>query len=650
MPSLHLILALHHHQPESPLPSVLTQSYESRYQPFLDLIEARENLPCCLHLSGPLLESLQNLHPDFIHRLRRLVKRGQVEILGGGLYEPLLPLIPHRDRVGQLQACLEYLRDLFDTPIRGAWLVERVWDQSLVSAFAQSGIEYTIVDSGHIDENPPQSESDPKAGRRFGYYLTENEGQLLKVFSASDLIRDGIAFADPEHCLDLLRSLADRSPGSTVVLADDGDKFGGWSNTSGLADRRRWLERFCDMLLAQRDWLELTTLSQAADRSLPLSKIYLSDNSSRWRNAQSDEIYARMLQISQRLAAAEADDGSDPDYLEIARGELYRGQCHDAYLADDSGSPHVRHAVFGHLIAADNALDEAQAITGPRVRAFVGDFNLDARQEVRLENDRLIALVRPAQGGHIDALDLRQQQFNVLATFTPRSPSDQHPRKALVDHFYPVEATLPDLMAGRAMERGDFVLGTHQARIRREEDRVSLIMDRIGRADAHSIRLRKTIVISSGESALQVLYEFENIPVDSCLHFAVEINLAASSPDGCYSNQSGATLGLLDSSLDLAHARGLSVSAPSLEFSVNLAWSVAAGLWCFPIETPLRRESSGALEQMRIRQSTAVIPHWHITPDDDGRWEVTIEWSLDPAHVTLARDASAQRIAAFAPA
>ncbi len=126
-----------------------------------------------------------------------------------------------------------------------------------------------------------------------------------------------------------------------------------------------------------------------------------------WRNfkaryAESDEMYTRMLAVSNRLAGLEANGQADPDYLEVARQELYRGQCNCPYWHGAFGGlylPHLRNAIYHHLIAADNALDEAEGKEGPRVSIEAGDFNLDARQEVRLENDRLVALVRPAQGG-----------------------------------------------------------------------------------------------------------------------------------------------------------------------------------------------------------------------------------------------------------
>ena len=627
MPSLRLILALHHHQPLGQQESTLEQTYETRYRPFLELMEKHIQIPFALHTSGPLLEWLLERHPEYIDRLRRFVARGQVEVLGGGQFEPVMTMIPERDRVGQIRAYTRQLHEVFKTHVRGIWLAERVWEQNLVTAIVLAGMEYTILGNHHFEQ------SDSSADGPFGYFLTEDQGHLLKIFPACQTMRDGIAFADPDQYLAYLKSVTIRDPGATVVFADDGEKFGGWSNTSDHVDRQAWLARFCDLLVAaQGDWLDVTTFATAADRTLPLGKAYLVESASGWRNSlvrnpESDEMYARMLGVSERLAAALANDESDPDYLEVARDELFRGQCHSAYGESGLNQPGLRNAVYRHLIAADNALDLAQQQTGPYARASVGDFNLDARLEVRLENDCLITLVRPASGGHIYALDLREPLVSLLATLGAR-PQDGQPRKALVDHIYPVEATLADVIACGDFERGDFALGTYHAKLDAQSNRVALIMDRIGRAGDISIKLRKSIALSAGESSLSVRYEIEKIPADACLHFAVEINLAGldgSASQRYYSDPSGEKLGLLNSRLDLPHSSGLSVLDESLEFSVSLAWSQAAGLWCFPIETV--NQSKRGLE--RMQQSSAVIPHWHVTPDDDGRWCVSIRWGLE---------------------
>ncbi len=708
MAQVRLILALHNHQPVGNFDGVFEDAYRASYLPFLEVLEGYSEIPFALHTSGPLLEWLVERHPGYVARLRRLVESGRLEILGGGFFEPILTMVPHRDRVGQIRAFTGYLDEVFGARVRGMWIAERVWEQSLVSSIVEAGIEYTILDDYHF-LRAGCAEDDV-----FGYFLTEDDGHLLKVFPGSERLRYTIPFQEPHATYEFLRRLAERRPGATVVFADDGEKFGAWPKTFDHVYTRRWLNHFCDMLVANRDWLETTTLGRAADASLPLGKIYLADGSYRemtewalppeslgayqrgvrrlagladagdlerffrpggsWRNfkaryAECDEMYTRMLDVSRRLAAAE---GADPDYLEVARQELYRGQCNCPYWHGSFGGlylPHLRNAIYRSLIAAENALDEAQGRSGPRVALEVADFNLDARQEVRLANDRLIALVRPAQGGQIYELDVRHCTTNVLATLDRRPEAyhatireaaarlaagqeprvslganepvtfkqdgldrlliyDRHPRKALVDHIYPVDLTLDDLIAGREVECGDFAAGTYLARVQREARRVAVILERPGRAGDGTIRIRKTIELKAGSPELAVSYLLEDLPRAACLVFAVEINLAAMAghaPDRYYADLSGSRLGLLDDRLDLPHSSGLTLTDEWLDLAVSLSWSQAAGLWCFPIETV--SQSEGGFEG--VYQSSAVIPHWHVTADEHGRWEVSIRWSLD---------------------
>ncbi len=713
MSTVRLILALHNHQPVGNFDGVFEAAYRDSYAPFLELLASYPEIPFALHTSGPLLEWLVERHPEYIAQVRGLVETGRVEILGGGFYEPIMTMIPHRDRVGQIRDYSTYLEQLFPTKIRGMWVPERVWEQHLVAAIAEAGIEYTILDDFHFQRAGIQGDD------LFGYYLTEDEGRLLKIFPGSETLRYTIPFQEPHATYEYLRRLADRRPGATVVFADDGEKFGSWPDTFDHVYTRGWLKHFCDMIVGNRDWLEVTTLGRAVDATLPLGKVYVPDGSYRemtewvlppalhqdyeraranltasalapeieqffraggfWRNfkaryPESDEMYARMLGLSRRLADASAREGADPDYLEIARRELYRGQCNCPYWHGAFGGlylPHLRNAIYHCLINAHNALDDAEGKDGPRVALEVGDFNLDARQEVKLENESLVALVRPAQGGHLYELDVRQTAINVLATLQRRPeayheaiakaiqaengerPSgdapasihdrvvlkqegldrllvyDRHPRTALVDHFYPIDVTLDDLIACRDVERGDFVMGTYLSRAQRDPRRVALVMERPGHADGQTVRVRKTVALAAGSPVLEVHYELFDLPRESCLHFAVELNLAAMAghaADRYYSDAQGARLGVLDSRLDLAHTEGVSLTDEWLDLNVGLSWSRPGGLWCYPIETV--SQSEGGFEG--VYQSSAVVPHWHVTADETGRWDVLIRLALEP--------------------
>ncbi|WP_165064627.1 alpha-amylase/4-alpha-glucanotransferase domain-containing protein [Paludisphaera rhizosphaerae] len=730
MSNLRLILALHNHQPVGNFEAVFESAYRDSYLPFLEVLERYPEIAFCLHTSGPLLEWLVDQKPDYVARVKAMVEAGRVEILGGGYFEPIMTMIPQVDRVGQIRTYSSYLEEVFGAKVRGMWTPERVWEQHMVSAVAEAGIEYTVLDDFHFERAGVAGDD------LFGFYLTEDEGRLLKIFPGSETLRYTIPFQEPHATYEFLRGVASRKPGATVVFADDGEKFGSWPETYNHVYTRGWMTRFCDMIVGNRDWLSSTTLGRTVDATLPLGKVYISDASYRemtewalqpdqkaaydqaarmvrqhdratdlkpflraggfWRNfkaryPESDEMYARMLGLSRRLAEVAARPDVDPDYIEAARRELYRGQCNCPYWHGAFGGlylPHLRGAIYQALIACHDALDEAEGKTGPRVSLEVGDFNLDARQEARIENDRLIAFIRPAQGGHIYELDVRKAGVNVLGTLERRPEAyhqtildvirargsaehdadragvedkvvlkqddlddlliyDDHPRKALVDHFYPLDATLDDLAACRALERGDFVAGAYLARVRREDGKVALVMERPGLADGRPIKVRKTIEAVAGSPTLDVKYEIEEIPADACLHFAVEMNLAGMAgraDDRYYSTPSGERLGTLDSRVDRPHMEGLSLTDEWLDLAVGLSWSRPGGVWCFPIETV--SQSEGGFEG--VYQSSAVIPHWHVVGDESGRWEVTIRLSFDAFRPTAPPVVEPQRRASFA--
>jgi alpha-amylase len=101
--------------------------------------------------------------------------------------------------------------------------------------------------------------------------------------------------------------------------------------------------------------------------------------------------------------------------------------------------------------------------------------------------------------------------------------------------------------------------------------------------------------------------------------------MAGHAIDRYFADPRGHRLGMLDSCIDLAHTEGLSLTDEWLDLTVGLSWSRPGGLWCHPIETV--SQSEGGFES--VYQSSAVIPHWHVTADESGRWDVTIRLAID---------------------
>ena len=263
MSQVRLILALHNHQPVGNFDGVSEDGPSHQLSPS-SMCSPTILRYLALHTSGPLLEWLVDKHPEYIAGLRALVESSRVEVLGGGFFEPILTMIPERDRIGQIKAFSRYLYELFGAQVRGMWIAERVWEQHLVSGIADAGIEYTVLDDYHF-ERAGCSQDD-----LYGFHLTEDDGRLLKIFPAAEKLRYTIPFQEPHETYQFLKELATSRPGSTVVFADDGEKFGSWPKTFDHVYTNGWLNHFFDMLRANRDWIETTTFSRAVDSSLPL--------------------------------------------------------------------------------------------------------------------------------------------------------------------------------------------------------------------------------------------------------------------------------------------------------------------------------------------------------------------------------------------
>ena len=91
-----LTLLIHAHQPVGNFDDVFERAYAQSYLPFVEVLSRHPSIRVGLHYTGSLLEWIERAHPEYFERLRGLVERGQIEIVGGGYYEPILIAIPPR--------------------------------------------------------------------------------------------------------------------------------------------------------------------------------------------------------------------------------------------------------------------------------------------------------------------------------------------------------------------------------------------------------------------------------------------------------------------------------------------------------------------------------------------------------------------------
>ena len=466
MPKFELVLLIHAHQPVGNFDNVLERAYRDCYRPFIEVLARHPSIRVGLHYTGPLLEWIERAHPEYFGRLGEMAASGQIEIVGGGFYEPILATIPPADRVEQIARLSAFAEKHFKARPRGAWLAERVWEPQLPSSLALADVDYTLVDDNHFLGAGFELE------QLFGYYICEDLGHLVKVLAGLKALRYLIPFREVHETTDFLRAAAERHPGGFAAMGDDLEKFGVWPETYVHSYKNGWLERFFSELENNSSWLATSTPSDAVASHAPLGRAdlptasytemnewslatpgreryhsLLDQFSSRpdvtaflrggiWRGffskyAEANLLHKKMLHVShkvRRLARSRRFDRAFKRARQEATTLLLRGQCNDPYWHGVFGglySPHLRTANWTALEQAETIADSLTHHKKSFARSETLDFNADGRDEIYLTSDRYAALIVPDDGGTIAALDFRPSSITLINSLA-RHPEAYH--------------------------------------------------------------------------------------------------------------------------------------------------------------------------------------------------------------------------------
>lgn len=438
---MNLILGVHAHQPVGNWEGVFEWAFDRCYGPFLEVLSRFRGVKVAFHLSGPLLEWLLSNRPGFVERLGEMVREGRAEILGGGMYEPILAVIPERDALGQLEMMSSLLERTFGVRPRGAWLAERVWEPHLPKILAEAGLDYVFLDDRHFVcaglEEP----------ELVGHFLTEHDGRRLFVFPISQRLRYIIPFRD----LKLLVEHLGRLDGAGIVF-DDYEKFGLWPETYEWVYQKGWLERFFELLsrgsirsFLPSEWIALNPprglvylptcsyvemeewsleprrailfrglvdeVREKGEELIPLVR------GGHWRNflrkfTEANRLHKRML-----WASALVDDMPEGEDKVKAKAEIYKSQCNDAYWHGIFGGfylPHLRGALLGHLTKAESIA------LGNRSLAWAFDLDADGMDEILVVTPKVGFTLAPSKGGTLVELTDRSSGFSWSNVITRR--------------------------------------------------------------------------------------------------------------------------------------------------------------------------------------------------------------------------------------
>jgi len=682
-------IALHFNQPVGNFSEILERSYENCYRPFLELFSKYPDIKMSFHFSGSLLDYLEANHPEFLDELMKLVIRGQVEVMGGGYYEPIFQAIPKRDRIGQIEMLSSYSEKRFATKPKGIWIPERVWSSEIIPDLTGCGMKYCILDSAHL----------VKAGVNqddlYGYFIAKDKDKKIAVFPSDETLRYMIPFRFPNETIDYFASIAEKKDHPLFIYGDDAEKFGEWPWTYDWVYKKGWLNSFFKTLVESRDWLETVKFSEYMDTHLSLKEVEIPEASymemmqwseGSWTNffkkyPESNHMHKRMLYISEKINRladnSRFDAGQDKQMtlklssektleskkLEEARKELYKAQCNCPYWHGVFGGIylyHLRSSVYEHLINADRIIDTLEYT---REDDWIGfkkiDFYNEKKNLVTYENKDFFICIDPSQGGVIRELDYKKNSINLINTLTRRRESyhkkildrindkppelgqlpepvkDMDPRiKKGIFYDKDERACLIDHFIDKDLKREDFEtcnytdLGDfHEAGYRAKIEDEKLILSRDGKLEEKPFSITKQIHISS-EKEINVSYTLKNkseSKVDSLFGIEFNITMPFANSDRYSYKASNGTLAGLDEGGSAIETKVFAIKDSQDDLGLEFIFSEEPNNIWY---FPVGTISQSEKSYDLNYQSSCIFPIWNIKLASKEEIKIDIRWRM----------------------
>jgi hypothetical protein len=666
MSSISLVFGTYNHQPDGTSPERFETVYQRAYKPFLSLLYKFPRIHTVLHYCGSLFEWMEDQHPEFIMLLKEMIRRKQVELLGGGYHAPILPLIPDGDKLGQIEKMSTFIRTTFGTRPRGSWLAECVWEPTLARILSNSGIEYTFLDDHHFHVAGVQ-ELDC-----YQPYRTEDQGKAVTVFPLHLGLQAMVPSGSAEDLLSALRAVAVRGERQIAVILVPGETLAEGQGAAGIYKEGGWLPRFFQRLEENRDWLHPinpryrpevlrpqgrlyfpclssmetmnSALSLARQRVCqeiskrvrrPENSIYLQRGFFRQFLTRYPEVgllYARLMYTHVLVNQIRGDKYKK----KAALNELWKGQTGAVYWHGRCGGAYSNNL----RKAAYRAFNEAEKITrnaGMFMSSIIAtDYDMDGEEEYLYQGRVLNAFVH-SHGATLLELDYLPKSWNYLDTIA-RWPEHYHRykyegcdwymRKGFIDHFFAPSTTLEKFDRMSYQEMGDFINRPFRIEELKREQR-KVVLTRHGQVRVR--RKNNPITLSKSYSFKEngidlgiVIHNRGTQPVE--LWYGSELNLSlAGYEDATLTVQSEEKETPMGSeAADLGEVKGVrvydNVNGVQIAFGADREFS----LWSLPVYT---MSYVGDLLR-KMYQSSCFLSQWDLKLQPDQRDELKVSIDL----------------------
>jgi hypothetical protein len=470
----------------------------------LDVLLTSGLVKCSVYMDGPTIKMLRKVaKPLAFGKIRNGISEGILEFLGGGYYDPMLPLFPEEAQSLQLDRHREILKKYFGIEPQGYFNSSFVWEMGMTAVLEKSGFDYALVSEAAVQATVGRST--PVSG----WFTIEDKGSLMRIVPVADTLTHAIESDDLRWRV-IAESYCHGGKSAVVVLDLPPNPeeivafFERLVDFVETNDLQTWPVGYLINQLPPEGSLSYL-MSSGKKLGLPASAVTCRETLV--RRPEINLFQKSFLNLYRRGQATL--EGKDFDeFCEALMPAMSPIFFRDLGNAEGMRCMNVRDWGFRYLTAASHLLDSKLSFDGLRME--VCDYLLQGRKQIWAGNNDIMFLLDYHAGGALRAFCHKDSEVNLLNAWR----DDAEPSFGFLDCLLP-NADLTASQIDQALSMREYLLkDPYEYRIKRIDSgaEIELLEEQgftVG-AKRGVFHVAKTFGLNTSSAELAVDYRIEN--------------------------------------------------------------------------------------------------------------------------------------------
>ena len=461
-----------------------------------------------LFMDGPTIEVANKVaRPLTFGKLRRAIEDGALELLGGGFYDPMLPLFPTELQSMQLKKHGKLLWKHFGIEPSGYFNSSMVWEMEMTELLAKHRFEYALVQEASLQD--ALGRTTPVSG----WYTVEDKGSFMRVVPVSQSLSDAIANDDFQW--EQIAEPYCREGKSAVVGLNippqPGDIIPFFERLIEFVEMNEISTKTVASAVTEQSSEGRVSFLLSSGRKIGLPAAAKTCRELLIRRPEVNLLHKMLLSQFHRAAAFLKGHERD-EFFEMLLPAMSPIYYRDMQDSEGMRTPMVRWWGSRFLLQAANRLTDLVSFDG--IRLDIADFMLEGNKCIWAENHSYSFLLNYVDGGVLNILNAKDAENSVLGAWR----DDGNPAVGFLDFMIPNVELKAEKLDQILSDREGVLSGRYDYQIKRHDagTDIALLSDQhpVLATQTCDLHVEKTFGLSSTGSKFSVEYKLTNNSTD----------------------------------------------------------------------------------------------------------------------------------------